>query len=130
VLWLHLGSCVVLTVCNVLQKASPFSVQTTMKQMCSFSSCYSGMVALTVIRQPRFWTILHEMKRLVEVLDDDPSEKVWVVRTRRNIVIFSYQTLTLLVFTAISVSLHLAFSGDDDAIVPDWPFVPYAGSWG
>ncbi|KAE8749043.1 Odorant receptor 9 [Frankliniella occidentalis] len=127
-LWLYLGLCVVLAWCKVLQKSVSF--QTTTKTLSCFSSCYSGFVALTVIRQTRFWAMLHEIKSLVQDLEEDEAaEKVWVARTRRIIVVFSCQTVTLSIFTAASVVLHFTISGDD-TMVYLWPFVPYAGSWG
>ncbi|KAE8736547.1 Odorant receptor 11, partial [Frankliniella occidentalis] len=127
-LWLYLGLCVVLSWCKVLQTFASFQV--AMKALSGFSSCYSGFVAFTVVRHTRFWAMLHEMRSLIQVLEEDgAAEKVWVARTRRTIVVFSCQSITLSMSMAASIAFHFTFSGDDTMVFL-WPFVPYAGSLG
>ncbi|XP_052129854.1 uncharacterized protein LOC127751024 [Frankliniella occidentalis] len=129
-LWLYLGLCVVLSWSKMLQTFASF--QATMKTLSGLSSIYSGFVAFRVVRQTRFWAMLHEMKSLIQVLEeeDGAAEKVWVARTRRTIVVFSCQSITLSIAMGASIVLHFTFSGDESMVFLLWPFMPYTGSWG
>ncbi|KAE8740344.1 Odorant receptor 12, partial [Frankliniella occidentalis] len=126
-LWLFLRLCIGLAVCKVLQESD--SYRAAEKPLLALTSCYSANVALTVIRQMRYWNILREIKCLAEVLEDDLAEEVWVARTRRNIILFSSINLTFGISLGVSITLRFIISGDNTLLLL-WPFVPYTGSWG
>ncbi|XP_052133560.1 uncharacterized protein LOC127752363 isoform X2 [Frankliniella occidentalis] len=121
-----MGACVLIAATIAVRKST--SVQAAMMPITTLSSCYSGFVCLSIFRDVRFWTILQELKRLVEVMEADVCEEVWVARTRQRIVAFSLETMALAMVTAVNVLAHSFRS--DDSLLPLWPFVPYAGPLG
>ncbi|KAE8741704.1 Odorant receptor 5, partial [Frankliniella occidentalis] len=92
------------------------------------SDLYSAFSCSVVARQPRFWNILSEMRRLVQVMEDIPGEKAWVDSTRGHIAILSKGFFANAFLVLVCVLADMLLS--DKPMLSLWPFVPHAGSWG
>ncbi|KAE8741706.1 Odorant receptor 7 [Frankliniella occidentalis] len=104
------------------------TARTTLPAVSAASDFYSAYSCCVVARQPRFWNILSEVKRLVQVMEDIPGEKVWADSARRNIaVIFKSVFVTAVVMLGCILADMLL---SDEPMLSLWPFVPHAGSWG
>ncbi|KAE8741703.1 Odorant receptor 4, partial [Frankliniella occidentalis] len=104
------------------------TARTTVPAVSVASDFYSAYSCCAVACQPRFWNILSEVKRLVQVMEDIPGEKVWADSTCGHIAIVCKGFFATAVLMLGCVLADMLLS--DEPMLSLWPFVPHVGSWG